>query len=265
MTSTLEASAPTRPPNPSPSRWKRVALLAAAVALVAGAVTVLAATRDDRQPTGVVDTQGIAAVRQACQQWLDNTSTPSSFGTSRWCETMADWMAGQMADGRMMGPMMWGSPQAMRDTCRQWMATIPGAGTPASWCDDMSTWMGSHWDGWGGPMTGMMGGMMGGRSATTVPAAVAEADAVAIAEDNPNNASTWGYRPANIRIPAGATVTWRNTGSTVHSVTADDGTFDSGSLAPGAAWKRRFDTPGTFAYHCTPHPWMKAVLQVTSN
>jgi nitrite reductase (NO-forming) len=45
-------------------------------------------------------------------------------------------------------------------------------------------------------------------------------------------------------------------------VTADDGAFDSGNVDPGQSWRRRFDTPGTYPFHCTPHPFMKGVIVV---
>jgi plastocyanin len=46
-----------------------------------------------------------------------------------------------------------------------------------------------------------------------------------------------------------------------HTVTADDGTsFDSGSTDPKAAFTFTPTAVGTFAYHCTFHPWMKATL-----
>jgi LPXTG-motif cell wall-anchored protein len=49
-------------------------------------------------------------------------------------------------------------------------------------------------------------------------------------------------------------------------VTSDDSkTFDSGSVAPrGGTFSFTTNTPGTFAYHCTFHPWMKATLVVTA-
>jgi Copper binding proteins, plastocyanin/azurin family len=60
----------------------------------------------------------------------------------------------------------------------------------------------------------------------------------------------------------GDTVAWLNSGTMQHTVTSDGGAFDSGMIAPGATWEHRFTSAGTFAYHCTPHPWMKAVVHV---
>jgi plastocyanin len=47
--------------------------------------------------------------------------------------------------------------------------------------------------------------------------------------------------------------------------TPDDGqAFDSGTIDPKATFTLRPTAAGTFAYHCTFHPWMKATLVVTS-
>jgi plastocyanin len=45
-------------------------------------------------------------------------------------------------------------------------------------------------------------------------------------------------------------------------VTADDGAWDSGLIEPGATWQHTFEKPGTYAFHCTPHPFMKGVVTV---
>ena len=70
------------------------------------------------------------------------------------------------------------------------------------------------------------------------------------------------FTPARIEIAAGGTVTWTNRDAMVHTVTDSAGRFDSGLLEPGRSWSRRFDRPGTYTIHCTPHPFMKAVVVV---
>lgn len=70
------------------------------------------------------------------------------------------------------------------------------------------------------------------------------------------------FRPLRIEVAAGATVAWTNSDALVHTVTSDDGRWSSGSIDPGATWRRRFDRPGTYAFHCTPHPFMKGVVVV---
>ena len=76
--------------------------------------------------------------------------------------------------------------------------------------------------------------------------------------------SGWGFEPASLTIRAGDTVVWRNEGSTIHTATATAGSFDSGNLSPGDEFSYTFDTTGTFAFACTPHPWMTGAVVVVA-
>ncbi|HTP02716.1 MAG TPA: cupredoxin domain-containing protein [Anaerolineales bacterium] len=60
------------------------------------------------------------------------------------------------------------------------------------------------------------------------------------------------YRPKNVAVKVGTTLTWTNNDDTPQSVTSDTpGVFDSGALAPGATWQYTFSKEGTFPYHST--------------
>ncbi|HEX2190061.1 MAG TPA: cupredoxin family copper-binding protein [Longimicrobiaceae bacterium] len=72
----------------------------------------------------------------------------------------------------------------------------------------------------------------------------------------------FAYAPARIEVAAGTTVEWKNEDAMAHTVTAVDGSFDSGLVEPGAVWRRTFDTPGTYPFSCTPHPFMKGTVVV---
>jgi plastocyanin len=86
---------------------------------------------------------------------------------------------------------------------------------------------------------------------------------VGIVEPDPNNAKTWKYDPADITVKPGTTVVWDWKGKDKHSVTADDGSFDSGvKTGMGLRWDHRFDQPGDYQYSCTPHPTMIGVVHV---
>jgi manganese oxidase len=63
------------------------------------------------------------------------------------------------------------------------------------------------------------------------------------------------FNPDELRVPVGTTVTWVNRDGMVHTVTADDGSFDSGDIRGGESWSYTFDEPGEFSYHCIPHAW----------
>ena len=89
------------------------------------------------------------------------------------------------------------------------------------------------------------------------PIAAHQDDAVAV------QVVDFAFEPGTLTVPAGATVTWTNAGSRPHTVTADDGSFDSGRLDPGEQFSQTFDQPGTFAYHCGFHPEMQGTIVVT--
>jgi LPXTG-motif cell wall-anchored protein len=61
------------------------------------------------------------------------------------------------------------------------------------------------------------------------------------------------YDPVSLPVSLGTTVTWTNNGAVDHTVTAADGSWDSGTLAPGATWSRTFDSAATVAYYCIFH------------
>jgi LPXTG-motif cell wall-anchored protein len=87
------------------------------------------------------------------------------------------------------------------------------------------------------------------------PKAVAAASgSVTIADFN--------FAPATITVNQGDTVTWVNNGPTAHTATASDGSFDTGLLQKGQSGSHTFDQAGTFAYICTPHPFMKGTVVV---
>ena len=65
-----------------------------------------------------------------------------------------------------------------------------------------------------------------------------------------------------ITISAGDSVTWTNQDAIAHTATADDGLWDTGLLTQGQSKTITFTTPGTFSYHCTPHPSMTATIVV---
>ncbi len=61
------------------------------------------------------------------------------------------------------------------------------------------------------------------------------------------------FSPKSINISAGTTVVWTNYGTMNHTVTADDNSFTSGSLSPGATFSHTFTVSGTYNYHCIFH------------
>ena len=73
---------------------------------------------------------------------------------------------------------------------------------------------------------------------------------------------TMVFGPKRIEISVGGSVAWTNNDQLVHTITADDGSWDSGPIEPGKTWTHTFTQPGEYSFHCTPHPFMKAVVVV---
>jgi len=74
---------------------------------------------------------------------------------------------------------------------------------------------------------------------------------------------SFGFAPATLTIKAGTTITWKNTSSAPHTVTSDDRkAFASDTIDTGGTFSFTFKNAGTFPYHCTIHPFMKATIIV---
>lgn len=73
----------------------------------------------------------------------------------------------------------------------------------------------------------------------------------------------FAYQPKTIEVPVGTTVTWTNLDGASHSVTARDGSFDSGLFGQGATFTQKFDQAGTVAYICTRHGSMMGEVKVS--
>ena len=70
------------------------------------------------------------------------------------------------------------------------------------------------------------------------------------------------YNPARIEVPVGQELAWTfSDNGLTHTVTADDGSFDSGRLASGE-FRHTFTTAGEVAYHCEVHDRMKGAVVV---
>lgn len=102
------------------------------------------------------------------------------------------------------------------------------------------------------------GGMMGGYQQTPANQGTPVTGITHLTMQN------FAYQPANIRVRAGTTVTWTNQDNVPHSVTFKNGMKDSGLLSQGQSFSYTFNTPGTYQYYCTVHPYMVATVTVIS-
>ncbi len=68
------------------------------------------------------------------------------------------------------------------------------------------------------------------------------------------------FSPAALTVNAGSTVTWTNTDTVTHTVTADGQSFTSGLMKKATSWSHTFASPGTFPYFCEIHPEMTGTV-----
>jgi plastocyanin len=102
-------------------------------------------------------------------------------------------------------------------------------------------------------------------SAATASPAVATASPAVVASAKPAatvHIRNFAYHENKVTIHAGETVLFVNDDDDAHTVTATDKSYDSGGLDRGESWTRTFTKPGTYAYFCALHPYMKAVVVV---
>ena len=74
--------------------------------------------------------------------------------------------------------------------------------------------------------------------------------------------TTTAYAPNPISVGVGGSVTWTNNDTITHTATGNDGSWNSGNIAPGATFTKSFPTAGSYAYHCTLHPGMVGTVVV---
>jgi plastocyanin len=70
------------------------------------------------------------------------------------------------------------------------------------------------------------------------------------------------YQPDPVMVQAGGKVIWQNEDTAPHTATADDGSFDTGTLERGKLKSETFKEPGTFTYFCEIHPDMHGTVEV---
>ena len=98
-----------------------------------------------------------------------------------------------------------------------------------------------------------------------LPAAVAQdgsVEAVPVQDARSVEIGDNFFDPPDVAVEPGSTITWTNNGDEPHTVTADDGSFDSERLNPGDSYTVAFGGQGTVTYHCEIHPEMRGSVTV---
>jgi plastocyanin len=105
-----------------------------------------------------------------------------------------------------------------------------------------------------GSGSGSAGGGYRQPGTTTKAAAAVTTDAVKIAD--------FKVAPEKVTVDAGTKVTFDNTDSAKHTATAEDKSFDTGTLAQGETRSVTLDKPGTYTYYCAFHRFMEGEIDV---
>jgi plastocyanin len=74
----------------------------------------------------------------------------------------------------------------------------------------------------------------------------------------------YAYSPDNFTVKAGTTITVTNRDMTQHTLTANNGAFDTGTIQPGQTKPILASKPGTYPYHCAFHAFMTGTIKVVS-
>lgn len=70
------------------------------------------------------------------------------------------------------------------------------------------------------------------------------------------------YEPEPVVVQVGGKVIWQNEDTAPHTATADDGSFNTGTIEKGKLSSATFKEAGTFTYHCEIHPTMHGTVEV---
>ncbi len=110
-----------------------------------------------------------------------------------------------------------------------------------------------------------------GSTAGSTPASASNPTTITMTNDNK-------FSPSTLTVAKGATVTFDNSSTMVHSATDDpskavnkadaqlpDGAqpWDSGLIQPGQKWTHTFDVAGTYKFFCVPHETLGMLGTIT--
>lgn len=71
------------------------------------------------------------------------------------------------------------------------------------------------------------------------------------------------FQPDTVNVGVGLPVRWTNEGTVYHTVVSDSALWSSDSLAPNWWFELRFDSAGTYPYHCALHSGMTGTVVVS--
>ena len=101
-----------------------------------------------------------------------------------------------------------------------------------------------------------------GGSSSSSPSSPSPSTATVSIVSGARTLTTTAYSPNPITVSRGTTITWVNNDNATHDQIADNGSFNSGDVAPGAQGSVTLQNAGTIAYHCGRHPNMVGTIVV---
>jgi len=103
-------------------------------------------------------------------------------------------------------------------------------------------------------------GANGPGSTPTAPTVLPPQVTIDVAEMN----GPYSFYPSPIVVQSDQTVLWRNSDTVTHHVVFDQGSIDTGTLAPGTLSQPMAIGEGTWSYHCSIHPTMVGSVTITA-
>jgi plastocyanin len=92
--------------------------------------------------------------------------------------------------------------------------------------------------------------------------AIALGTSIALAHGDTVTIEEGGISPAELVVPAGAVVHFRNADTAGRTIVGEGGSFESPTLAPGEDWHQHFPFPGAFSFELKERPGAKGVVTV---
>ena len=121
--------------------------------------------------------------------------------------------------------------------------------------------------------TGLLAGCGGGGETDLVQPGNRPANSISIVS-RAETRGTGAFDPNPLTVSGNGVVRWYNddiaaaggqyggSNGTIHTITADDISFNSGNIIPRATFEHTFATAGTYTYHCSIHPTMRGTITV---
>ena len=102
----------------------------------------------------------------------------------------------------------------------------------------------------------------GSASADQLPASIPAQSKMVKVKVTENSGGLFFFSPKRVSVKAGSTILWINPGSTLHTVTSNNGKFKSKNLPAKGRVKITFKRVGTYKYHCIFHSSMTGKIVV---